>query len=55
MITKTRNEAHSIITESLIEQKVNEILVNSFIKDTYQDYDGTIYILVVIKNKDLIK
>ena len=53
MITTTRNDTHSTLTESLIEQKANEVLVASFVKDTYQDIDGTFYVLVVVDKSNL--
>ena len=49
MITTTHNATLSTFTESTIEQQANELLVQSFIKDTFQDADGTFYVLMVIK------
>ena len=54
MITTIKNDNYSILTESFIEQKAQEVLVGSVIKHTYQDNDGTFYILVTVK-KDSIK
>jgi len=53
MITTTRNDTLSTSTESLIEQKANEVLVASFVKDTYQDVDRTFYVLVVVEKGNL--
>ena len=50
MISKSKNDEYSSSSESLIEQKAQEVLVSSVIKDTYQDNDGTFYVLVVVKN-----
>ncbi len=49
MITKTQNDKYSTYFQGVIEQKAHEILVSSIIKDTYQDDDGTFYVLVVVK------
>ena len=54
MTTKTHNDSRSVITNSMIEQKASEVLVESSIKDTYQDSDGNFYVLVVV-NKSSIK
>ena len=53
MLTQTHNDTHTTVTESIIEQKANELLVGSFVKDTFQADDGTLYILVVIKKSDM--
>lgn len=53
MLTKTYKDTHTTATESIIEQKANELLVGSFVKDTFQADDGTLYILVVIKKSDV--
>jgi len=53
MLTQTHNDTHTTMTESIIEQKANELLVGSFVKDTFQTDDGTLYILVVIKKSDI--
>jgi len=53
MLTQTHNDTHTTVTESIIEQKANELLVGSFVKDTFQADDGTLYILVVIKKSDI--
>lgn len=48
MITTTHNNTLSTFTESTVEQQANELLVQSFVKDTFQDTDGTFYVLVVL-------
>jgi len=53
MLTQTHNDTHTTMTESIIKQKANEFLVGSFVKDTFQADDGTLYILVVIKKSDM--
>ena len=53
MLTQTHNDTHTTMTESIIEQKANELLIGSFVKDTFQTDDGTLYILVVIKKSDI--
>lgn len=53
MIGKSYNDTHSTVMESIIEQKANELLVGSFVKDTFESSDGTLYVLVAIKKNDL--
>jgi len=54
MTTRSYNDIHSSMTQSTIEQKASELLVGSFVKETFQVNDGTLYILIVIK-KNAIK
>ena len=53
MIATSNNDIHTKMTTSIIEQKANELLIGSFVKDTYQTDDGILYVLVVIKKSDI--
>jgi len=48
MITITQNNSSITQSQSLIEQRANEILVDSFVKETYEDKNGNFYVLVVL-------
>lgn len=49
IVAQSRNDKHLTHSESIIEQKTHQVLVNSVIKDTFQDKDGTFYVLMAVE------
>jgi len=50
---KINLKSYSKETEQIMEQKASAVLVNSTVKDTYQDSNGVFYILMVVKRSFL--
>ena len=46
--TKSNNSNFNKKTESIIEQKANELLINSSVEDSFLDDNGILYILIKI-------
>jgi len=50
--TKKANSLNTQVSEQTIQQKASALLVGSEIDDTYEDTDGTYFVLVILNKKD---
>ncbi len=48
MIEQSNNDKYTRKTNSIVEQKANELLIGSSIEDSFIDNDGVLYILMKI-------